>query len=246
MAVLSLKQRSEPSIGIMTRSEAVEEFQYRHQPGEHVLFLGPTGRGKTTLAASLLAQPATDDALIVGVKGKDPALARLGKPVKTWPRQQRWKPPFSKKEDPPRIYRYEASFRKESDLVQVRDIVSRTFTWLWAQHDWTIYVPDLQVVSDPKMMGLGKQLEALLLTARSRGTSIWMDAQAPRWIPSAANDQTSHLLIFKNRDRRTVQRLREIAGLDMNIIEDVMDDMAYHAALWIDVIRDEYYHILEK
>jgi len=93
------------------------------------------------------------------------------------------------------------------------------------------------------MMNLGKPIEQLLLTLRKEKSSVFMDAQAPRWIPSAANDQTSHVLIWKNRDRRVRQRLAEIASLDMDLFDYLMNEIARFDFVWIDSIMDEVYHV---
>lgn len=250
---MATPKRSFQLDGVFSRKEAVAEFRDRHQAGEHVTFFGPTGRGKTTWARALLERPATPNALILSVKGKDPALEGLGKPVKTWPPDRRnnivhW---FKPKEDDgkPKIYRWEPIYKSRKELVQASSLVGGSLSWLWARRapdNWTLFLPDLQVISDPGLMGLGKWVEGLLLTARAAGNSIWLDAQAPRWIPRAASDQISHLFIFANRDIDTIRRLREIAGLDMQMVQAVMEQMAFHEVLWIDVKRDEYFLVEEK
>lgn len=234
--------------GVFTRPDAVAEFQARHKRGEHVLFVGPTGRGKTTFASSLLMKPATERALVMSVKGRDPALAQLGKRVGAWPMphgrsvalriRQQWND-----DKPPYIYRWEPEFNSSRDLVLAARMVNNTLEWLWQSRGWTLYLPDLQIIADRGMMGLGKPVEAHLLTARSRDDSLWLDAQAPRWIPRAAADQVSHLFVFKNRDIDVVRRLREIAGLDMYTVQWIMSQLAWHEILWVDVRRDEYFII---
>lgn len=231
--------------GVFRRPEAVDEFHHRHRVGEHVLFVGPTGRGKTTFAASLLAQPATTNTLTLSVKGRDPALSALGKEVPTWPPQRelwnkfKWKFEDKKK----RIYRWEPEFKSEDDLRNAAAVTAKSLRWLWQQHDWTLYLPDLQMIADRGMMGLGKPVEAHLLTARSRDCSMWLDAQAPRWIPRAAADQTSHVFVFRNRDRDVQKRLAEITGFDARWFAAVVGQLKWHEIIWVDVRRDEAFLI---
>lgn len=229
---------------VFRREEAVDEFHYRHKAGEHILFVGPTGRGKTTFAASLLSKPATHNTLILSVKGRDPALEPVGKEVKHWPPNDRlfnkirWKfdDSDSKKK---RILRWTPEFQSEKDLATAHETTAKTLRWFWQQKDWTLYLPDLQIIADRGMMGLSKPLEAHLLTARSRGCSMWTDAQAPRWIPRAAADQTSHLFVFRNRDRDVQKRLAEITGYPAAFFQSEIAQLKFHELLWIDCRRDE-------
>lgn len=216
-------------------------FWARQEPGQHVVCLGPTGRGKTTLVGKLLAHPPTDGVLIPTIGRPDPALQHLGEPATEWPPRMPLR--LLMYDNLPFIRRFEHRPKQPRDFQRIRINYSRLLHWMFARPGWTIFLPDLQVVSDPKMMNLGKPIEQLLLTLRKEKSSVFMDAQAPRWIPSAANDQTSHVLIWKNRDRRVRQRLAEIASLDMDLFDYLMNEIARFDFVWIDSIMDEVYHV---
>jgi hypothetical protein len=242
----SVLRTSKPSTqyGILQRPEFIEEFDYRYLPGQHVVAIGPTGRGKTTLFSQMLPSAKTSGT-IISTLGYDKVLAGFGKRYTA----DHWPPRFLKirmYDEIPYIRRYEGEPRSPMDFACIRNVNRQMLYWMFARSDWTIYFPDLQVVTDPRMMGLGKEVEQLLLTLRKRGSSVWMDAQAPRWIPRAASDQTSHLLIWKTRDEGIWPRLREIAGLDINLLKELFNQMEYHDAIWVDVIHDDYYIVLAK
>lgn len=231
----------QPDYGILTRAEFLRLFWMRQKAGEHLVCLGPTGRGKTTLMGQLLRKPATDGVLITTVGRPDPALQHLGSVATEWPPRMPLK--LLMHDNTPFIRRFENRPKQPSDFPKIRARNANLLRWMFARSGWTIYIPDLQIVSDPKMMNLGKDVEQLLLTLRKEASSVVMDAQAPRWIPSAANDQTSHVLIWKNRDRRTRQRLQEIANIDMDLFDALMNDIDRYDFIWIDSLRDEVYHV---
>lgn len=230
----------QPDYGILTHDEFVEEFDYRYRPGQHTIFLGPTGRGKTSIAGQLLtrAAPKHDGLLTIQI-GHDPALQHLGKPTKDWP------PPLPIPmylyDEKPMIRRYQPRPRKPEHLLRMRSQSARILRWMFARANWALFIPDLQVVCDPHMMGLGAEVDQLLITLRKLTSSVWMDAQAPRWIPTASYDQTSHLIIWRNRNEDVMRKLKSIAGLDFEFMLNLLKDIKYHDFLWVDTVADEYF-----
>ena len=227
--------------GILTYDEFLQLFWSRQEAGQHLVALGPTGRGKTTTMGRLLERPATDGVLISTIGKPDPALQHLGKPAKEWPPRMPLK--LLMHDNLPFIRRFENVPKQPKDFSTVKQTYANLLRWMFARPGWTIYLPDLQIVSDPKMMGLGKEVEQLLLTLRKEKSSVYMDGQAPRWIPSAANDQTSHVLVWKTRDNRVRKRLSELANIPMDLFDSLMNTMGRFDIVWIDSIRDELFHI---
>ena len=229
----------------------MDEFAYRYTPGQHVILYGPTGRGKTTLAGKMLAAPGMpkNNGLITTQLGPDPALMHLGKKTDSWPPAA---PVLEmmlydhKEKGLPLIRRYQPLPRKPEDFITIRRKCARILRWMFGTKGWTLFIPDLQVVTDPGMMGLGKEVDQLIITTRKRGSSVWLDAQAPRWIPRSCSDNTSHLLLWRNRDEASVRRLAQIVGLDFKTLITMFRSMDYHDALWVDVKADEYFLVRSK
>src|SRR5215470_3833965 len=73
------------NIRVIPRKRFIEDFAEQYQPGQHVTFLGPSGRGKTTLAVQLLmaVRNANPDIRVVVLHGKiknrDHVIADLSK-----------------------------------------------------------------------------------------------------------------------------------------------------------------------
>jgi energy-coupling factor transporter ATP-binding protein EcfA2 len=232
--------------GVFRRDEFVAEFAYRYKPGQHVILFGPAGRGKTTLAGLMLAAPGMpkNNGLITTQLGPDPALMHLGKKTDSWPPSPLLLEALlydHREKGIPLIRRYQPVPKKPEDFITIRRKCARILKWMFGTRGWTLFIPDLQVVTDPGMMGLGKEVDQLIITVRKRFSSIWLDAQAPRWIPRSCSDNTSHLVIWRNRDEASVKRLSQIVGIDFKMLLSMFRSMDYHDSIWVDVPRDEFY-----
>ncbi len=237
--------------GDFKREEFLEEFAYRYQPGQHAILFGSTGRGKTTLLGKMLGMPGMpkSDGLITTQLGPDLALAHLGKPVKSWP------PPSAileamildhRDRGVPLMRRYQPLPRKPEDFAAIRRQTSRILRWMFGSKNFTLAVPDLQVVSDPKMMGLGGEIDQLILTMRKRGSGAFMDAQAPRWIPTSARDNTSHVIIWPTRNEDAIKTLGRIIGIDWREVTALFKQMGFYDSLWVDVQADEFFIVRSR
>lgn len=234
-------ERAGPSVEYLSREEFLEEFTARHEPGQHLVTFGPTGRGKTTLMADLLRQgPPYSHIGILSPKGADPAFRGIGKPKKAWPPHL---PVSVHTYGEPKPYTIRLEGSPEAGWDNLRRQFEPPLSWARGQKDWLWVIPDLQAMSDPKFAGLGRHVEWLMLTLRSRGSGVWVDAQRPSWIPRAASDQTRSVIVFRNTDLGTVDRLRQTVSLPMNQILPLMGDMERHDFLWFDSITDELFYV---
>ena len=229
----------------MNRSEFVEEFNYRQEPGQHAVFFGPTGRGKSTLMADLLhfGSPCSNVGILCP-KGPDKAFRDMGKAVRTWPPTL----PVDLHrfgERRPFVRRIEGNTVAGWD--QMRNQFAPTLKWARGQRDWLWVVPDLQALADPRFIRLGKEVEWLILTLRSRDSSVWVDAQRPSWVPRASGDQARSIILFKNADLGTVDRLAEIVSLPRKEVSSLFSEMRgqdrKHDFLWFDAIEEELFYV---
>jgi hypothetical protein len=250
--MIDLKTNYRYADGDFTREEFIEEFAYRYKSGQHTILFGSVGRGKTTTLGQMLAQPGVwskTDGMIIAQFGPDPALAHLGKPTRSWPlpepvlRGLIWD---HKDQGKPFIRRYQSLPKKPEDFISKRRMTSRILRWMFGRENFTLVIPDLQVVTDPGMMGLGKEVDQLILTTRKRGSGVFMDAQAPRWIPTSSKDNTQHLVVWPTRNEDHIRALGRLIGVDWRIMTNLFSQMHYHDSLWCDVIEDEYYIVRRK
>jgi energy-coupling factor transporter ATP-binding protein EcfA2 len=249
--VINLQTEYQYAEGDFTRQEFLEEFAYRYKPGQHVVLFGSTGRGKTTLLGQTLAMPGMpkSDGLITIQLGPDAALQHLGKVTRGWP-----PPPLildamildHKDRGIPLVRRYQPLPKRPEDFAIIRRQASRILRWMFGRRNFTVVIPDLQVVSDPKMMGLGGDVDQLIITMRKRGSAAFLDAQAPRWIPTSCRDNVQHLIVWPTRNEDAIRTLGRIIGVNWQIIAAMFRNMHYHDAVWVDVVGDEFFIVRRK
>ena len=185
-------------------------FQDAWEPGQHIALVGPTNSGKTTTAVQLCQlRPWV---LALDIKGGDTTLSRSG-----WPRITKWPPDARtyermEKGQPVRLIVGSAA-RGSAAMRQRRELMHRVLEDAWVQGGWTIYVDELQLLSDVRMgMRLGVQVEEFLIAARDAQISVVSSYQAPRRTPRAAADQATWIVVYYTRDIDIVNRLSEMAG----------------------------------
>lgn len=237
--------------GDFTREDFLAEFAYRYKSGQHAILFGATGRGKSTLLGKMLAMPGMpkSDGLITCQLGPDLAFAHLGKSVRSWP-----PPPLvldamildHRDRGVPLIRRYQPLPKKPEDFIAIRRQTSKILRWMFGRKTFTLVIPDLQVVTDPGMQGLGKEVDQLVITMRKRGSGLFMDAQAPRWIPTSCRDNVQHLVVWPTRNEDAIRQLGRIVGVDWRIIANLFKSMDYYDSLWVDITADEYFIIRKR
>lgn len=203
--------------------------------GEHVILLGPAGRGKTYLASRIL--PLRRYVVAIDIKGgKDPSLSldRLDgfRNTSSWPHPKERQ--LVKTGEPLRL-RLAPPNGRPTDLPAMRSTVRDCLNDVYIRGGWSVYLDECRVVVDPRAgMGLGREVENLILVKRFEGVSVITASQAPRWIPHAAYDQSVHAFFWRNRDREVVKRLAEIAGgIDRREIESAVASLGFHEVLYV-------------
>jgi len=224
----------------LSRETFLKRFSSRWGPDQHISLIGPTGRGKTYTARQLLERR-DGKVLILAPKGVDKTLLGFGHKVEKWP------PPFMtprpNRDTGEWKLRLEPRINKPGDMVNMRKYFAAALTDAFKQQHWTVYCDELQVTSDPRMMGLGKLVESILLMGRSREVSMVSSIQVPRWAPRAAYDQASHVLLWRQRDKPARDRIGEISGVDTRAVIAALADLDFHEFLWVDATRDMIFRV---
>jgi len=200
--------------------EFLKWFDQEWEPGKHMALIGPTGEGKSTFAVGVLKLRKW--VLALDPKGEDETLASSG-----WSRITAW-PPDNRTRDriadgkPARLL-VGGGVRTAKDMAKLADLMREAIEGCRAEGGWTIYADEFQLLADRRMYGLDKPIEALLIAARSRATSVVTAFQAPAWVPKAGTRQASFVVMWPTRDRTMIKTVAETMGRPWHDLQDAVD-----------------------
>lgn len=204
------------------------------EPGQHVAVIAPTGAGKTTMVGGIL--PLRRFVLCFDPKGGDHTLAATG-----FPRLHKWPPPKRAYEDMERGIPYRRILGpanpRHDEAAKISDNFGRALDSIYDEKNWTVFLPDLQLLTDRDLGGnhAGK-IKRQLIAARDRRVSVITDFQSPSWVPRAAYQQSTWAAVSYTRDRDTIDRLAEILGRPKPEIQGAMAGIPTHG--WLIVGRN--------
>lgn len=186
-------------------------FRANWEPGQHVALVGPTGTGKTTLVTGIL--PDRKYVMALDPKGGDSTLSSL---ESKGFRRVEWPPPKDVRKDieegrPARLL-VGSAVKGTEDLPKLRKQLGIALRDAFNEQGWTVYVDELQIVADRRLMNLGASIERNLIAARDRKVSMVMSFQRPANVPRSAAEMSTWFVVLYTRDRDTVDRLAEMAG----------------------------------
>jgi hypothetical protein len=196
------------------------------EPGKHVALIGPTGEGKSTFAVGIL--DLRKWVIAVDPKGEDETLSQSGfTRITSWPLPSDMRDKIADGQ-PCRLI-VGGSTRTEAELDALSDLMRRAIEGVRAEGGWTIYADEFQLLADRRMFGLDKQIERLLIAARSRGTSVVTSFQAPAWVPKAGTRQAAFTVMWPTRDRDMIQTVARAMGRPWHELAEAVDELPdYH------------------
>ena len=223
------------------------ENHFDYKPGEHVVFAGPSKRGKTELAFDGLSAVTTPElpGYVVVSKPTDPVTEKRGKEldyrfVHDWPVP----PKMSELWDGhPRGYVIWPRFGDISqDMDRAAGITARFMADRYSasarreKRSAGIMVMDDTMVK-AKIMGLDKQMVTILAMAGAMKVGLWVFVQKPTdsgrttlW----AYENGDHFFITKGNDGSMLKRYREIAGDKGHIVQSVVPTLDRYQFLYFE------------
>lgn len=229
---------------LIPRKEFVRE-RFDYEPGEHVVFGGPTTGGKTTLAFDLLTEVATPEcpAFVCVSKPHDDTTSRRGaalgfRRVTTWP------PPKTlahalRLEKGPRGYLVWPKFgdidRDEDNASVLMEKVIKDRYAAGVRREHGILVMDDTMVKS-KLLGLDRHMTTILAMGKAMGLGEWVFVQKPTDSGRTAIwsfSQCEHLFLTNDPDRKSRQRYDEIGGVDPKIVSEAVQSLGKYQFLYI-------------
>lgn len=156
----------------------------------------------------------SENVLIVDVKGDDPTLTDVGKPVNRIPR--RFGRTFGEwlSEGKPREHWYKLTVKE--DWTDARKQVGEALDTCYREGNWTVVLDETRALTEPRppSLNLGPMVEQMWLRGGSRKVCVVAATQGPRWVPRSFYEQAQFHWIGIVEDEDSQKRLREIGGME--------------------------------
>lgn len=194
--------------------------------GEHVVFGGPSTRGKTSLSFDLMQYICTPEfpGYVAVSKPSDPVTQRRGnelgfRRVEEWPPPKRLQDLLSENR-PPGFLVWPRFGNLETDMRVAAEVTSKLLMERYARganprknRGGILSMDDTMVKA--KIMGLDTEMVTILAMAGAMKFGLWIYVQKPTdsgRVTTWGYEQASHLFFTKGGDERMLRRYVEIIG----------------------------------
>lgn len=215
---------------------------WHYKPGEHVVFGGPSTKGKTRLAFDLLQYTVYPDlpAYVAQSKPTDRESDRGAKRlhfriVRDWPPPPQLKELWGEK---PNGYLVQPAFGDiRTDMERCAGITARLLADRYsagAKGKKGVLVMDDTMVK-ARIMGLDGQMVTILAMAGAMGLGEWIFVQRPADSGRTAlwgYENGIHFFLTKGGDAKQLQRYAEIGGENGPIIKEVIPQLKEYQFLY--------------
>lgn len=219
--VVAFPRSSMPEVPTIPRAQFIEEFGQDYHAGQHVTFIGPTGKGKTTLAFQLLDRVISPDypkALILAGKppGRDHTMEEAARKlnlrvVSEWPPP----PAFGDKKKRGWVLRPRQKMRDhDEDHAEMR---KQFRSGILSAYRTKPDKPIITFVDEAYLVQYQLKLQKECDMALTRGAPVnamWSLVQRGRYISIQCYDAPEHVFIFYDPDLSNQKRYAEIGGVD--------------------------------
>lgn len=187
-----------------------------YRPDEHVTLVGPTGRGKTTLALDMIARRRY--ACVIATKPTDDVLA--AKLAAAGYKRTDIVPPVAIA----RRFVIWPQMRGLVDIPEQRQVIGTALDTMFRQGNRAVLVDETHYVAE--MLRQSHRLKLWWQQGRSLGLSLIAGFQRPAWVPRDAYSAASHLFLFGTADDTDSRALGGLGGLSSRHIRYAVEYLA--------------------
>ena len=228
------KSRKDPATGLETvpRKEHVRDFASDYRDGHHYTGMGPTGRGKTTLAKQHLIAVTSPDrkALVLHgkIKGRDPVIGEMAdqcnlRIISTYP------PNYSPRDKNRNGYILRPLDHHARSAAEENQILSQEFRkGIHANYTTSSKRKRITVIDEShqaqETLKLKEEIEGPLMRG-APDNGVWNLLQRGRYVSYHCYSAPEHLIIFYDPDRTNQQRYSEIGDVDPEEIVNITSNL---------------------
>jgi energy-coupling factor transporter ATP-binding protein EcfA2 len=211
------------------RKTFIHKFGHDYGPGQHVTLIGPTQRGKTTLALQLLKECISPEHKAVLLAGKPPGrdgtmnAAAKGlnlRVISEWPPSPNFNPAHRDRDMNGYVLR-PAQGMKDLDADNAN--ITRQFRKA-IMANYGSRIPVITVADEAhhvqKDLGLQKECEASLMRGAPHN-AMWSLVQRGRYVSYLIYDAPEHMFIFFDPDLANQKRYSEIGGVNPKLLVEL-------------------------
>lgn len=214
-------------------------YLLRPEPGEHVSIFGSTGKGKTALQNTLIRMYPFQ--VVFATKPIDLTMDRLIE-SRQYVKMSQWIR-LSPQEVPRRVL-WPDALRLDSVDTQKRVFkyaLESIFREVGRPKErpvgWTVAIDEVWYVAN--ILGLVKELKLFIVQARSLGHNMILATQRPASVPLEMYSQATHVFLFRERERRNLERLGEINSADSGVVRAIVSNLEDYQVLYINTVTGE-------
>ncbi len=203
--------------------------------GEHMIALGKTGRGKTTLINDCLERRHKQrDASCCSFVAKPQDRTSSDMLGLGWFRIKEWPPTYAQRKAR-KVMLWPAYTKASTYAKDVKGTFMHAIDEIMEEKRWTLYMDEAPYFV--QSMGLRSSMDELFNQARSNEITLIAGAQRPVWVSRSMVSQHCWVACFRIGDMEDAKRAGEVMG-DRDRYTPVILGLGEHEFMLVDTIGD--------